>query len=300
MSNHHKAHPLYSWEFNIDQLAQLSQKPAPFTPGEPLFWADPHISTQMLTTHLDPETDLASRKTETITSSVAWIIKTLELQTGDSVLDLGCGPGLYTAKLAERGLSVSGVDISPRSIAYAQSFATEHGLAIDYRCQDYLELADVNRYDVALLIFGDYCTFSPEDRCQLLSKIYRALRPRGRFVLDVSTRQHREKYGAKNAWYASGGGFWRPGPHLVLEQGFDYPQEKIWLDQYIIIEESGAMTVYRNWFQDYDRESIALELTSCGFEVQGLWGDLTGEPFCEDVEWIGLAAQAVPGQLSSQ
>lgn len=280
-----------SHKLDLNYLAQVVHKPASFTPGEPLFWADPHISAHMLAAHLDPETDLASRKPATIERSVTWITKTLGLQAGDSVLDLGCGPGLYAAKLAEFGLAVTGVDISPRSIAYARNFADEHGLAINYRCQDYLKLEDINRYDAALMIFGDYCTFNPDDRQQLLSNISQALRPGGHFVLDVSTRQHREKYGAKNAWYASGGGFWRPGPHLVLEHGFDYPQEKIWLDQYIVIEENSTVTVYRNWFQDYDPDSITTELRAGGFEVQGVWGDLTGEPFNKNSEWIGLVAK---------
>lgn len=280
-----------SRKLDLNRLIQLSHKPAPFTPGEPLFWADPHISSQMLTAHLDPNSDLASRKPETIERSVAWIIETLGLKAGDSVLDLGCGPGLYTAKFAEHGLLVTGIDISPRSIAYAQNFADEHGLAINYRCQDYRTLEDEDRYDAALLIFGDYCTFSPEDRRRMLRNIHRALRPGGHFVLDASTRHHRAVAGVKNAWYASPGGFWRPGPHLVLEQGFDYPAQAIWLDQYVVVENNNEMTVYRNWFQDYDPTSITAELTESRFEVQGVWEDLTGARYSEDSEWIGLVTQ---------
>lgn len=36
------------------------------------------------------------------------------------VLDVGCGPGTVTAYLAERGLDVSGVDLSPRMIENAR------------------------------------------------------------------------------------------------------------------------------------------------------------------------------------
>ncbi|NTU54630.1 MAG: hypothetical protein HGA79_00090 [Anaerolineales bacterium] len=46
----------------ISQLIELQQKPEPFTPGEPLFWDDPHISKQMLDVHLNPNIEAASRK----------------------------------------------------------------------------------------------------------------------------------------------------------------------------------------------------------------------------------------------
>lgn len=276
---------------NLSLLDTFQHKPEPFTPGEALFWADPHISAQMLNVHLDPDTDLASRKPETIDASVAWMVHTLGLAAENTVLDLGCGPGLYATRLAKHGLAVTGVDISAGSIAYAQDYAAKHGLAINYICQNYLSLTDEDQFDAALLIYGDYCTFNPEDRRRILANIYSALHPGGYCVLDVSTRVLRARHGFKNAWYASEGGFWRPGPHLVLEQGFDYPEQAIWLDQYIVVEESGAMAVYRNWFQDYYRDSITAELSAGGFEVQSLWGDLSGAPFAEDGEWIGVVAR---------
>ena len=274
-----------------ERLAPFQAKPEPFAPGEPLFWEDPHISTQMLATHLDPTTDLASRKPETIDASVAWIVDILGLQAGDSVLDLGCGPGLYAARLARRGLKVTGVDYSRRSIAFARDFARQQGLPIDYRCQDYRPLTDQDRYAAALLIFGDYCTSSLAQRQKLLEIVHRALHEGGHFVLDVSTRVSRAKWGNQNSAYASQGGFWRPGPHLVIEQGFDYPADAIWLDQYIVIDEDDSITVYRNWFQDFEPETIQAELTAGGFEVQHLMGDLTGVPYREGSEWIGLVAQ---------
>ena len=104
---------------NLEQLKQWQAKPAPFTPGETLFWDDPHISAQMLAAHLDPTTDAASRRPETIERSVAWIVKTLGLRPGAKLLDLGCGPGLYAARLAQWGLDVTGIDYSRRSIDYA-------------------------------------------------------------------------------------------------------------------------------------------------------------------------------------
>lgn len=170
--------------FDLKSLLPYQDKPAPFTPGEPLFWDDPHISSQMLAAHLDPETDVASRKPDTIDQSVDWIVDTLKLDSGMHVLDLGCGPGLYARRLAQRRLDVTGIDISRRSIAYARRYAQEHALFITYRHEDYLVLQEENQYDAALLIFGDFCTFNPHQRQQLLQNVHRGLKPGGHFVLD--------------------------------------------------------------------------------------------------------------------
>ncbi len=275
----------------ISQLIELQKKPEPFTPGEPLFWDDPHISSQMLQFHLNPDTDAASRRPEAIDHIVQWMIKTLGLKPGDSVLDLGCGPGLYASRLARAGLRVTGVDYSCRSIEYASQYAKENQLEIIYRYQNYLELEDENQYDAVLLIYGDFCPLSPTQRAKLLSNIRRALKPNGRFVLDVTTREDRKKHGVKNGWYALQSGFWKPGPHLVLEEGFDYPEQSLWLDQYTVIEADGKVSVYRNWFQDYTPDTITAELEQGGFRVQSIWGDLTGEPYTEESEWIGVVAQ---------
>jgi SAM-dependent methyltransferase len=277
---------------NLSLLMTLQEKPAPFTPGEPLFWDDPHISKGMLAAHLDPNLDVASRRPETIDRTVSWIIAQLELHAGDAVLDLGCGPGLYAARLTASGMRVTGVDYSRRSIAYAREYASENGLEITYRYQNYLTLEDENTYDAALLIFGDYCPLNPEQRRTLLANVRRALKPGGHFVLDVTTPLHHQRHGCGDGWAAMETGFWREGPHLVLEHHFEYP-DMVALDQFIVIDEDGALTVYRNWFQDYSREAITAELEEGGFSIEGIWEDLTGEPYSEDTEWLGVVARVL-------
>ncbi|GAK52220.1 hypothetical protein U14_03471 [Candidatus Moduliflexus flocculans] len=281
--------------FSLEALRELQQKPAPFAPGEPLFWNDPYISQQMLLAHLSPHTDAASRRPETIERSVAWLIDALELTPGQAVLDLGCGPGLYASRLAERGLAVAGVDFSQNSIDYAVAQARERNVQVAYRHQNYLDLNEVASYDAALLIYGDFCPLAPEKRQQLLRNIHRALKEGGRFVLDVSTRHLRARCGARADWKVMNSGFWRPGQHLVLTQGFDYPELSLYLDQYIVVESDGRMTVYRNWFQDYTRETITAELAQNGFVVQSAWSDLTGSPYSDEADWIGIIAQKYIG-----
>lgn len=286
-----KTNILHHQEIDLAQLADLQQKPAPFTPGVPRFWDDPHISKHLLAAHLDPETDLASRKPETIDAAVGWLMQVLRLQTGAHVLDLGCGPGLYAHRLAQLGLRVTGVDYSRRSIDYARWAAKELDLDIDYRCLDYLTLDEACLYDAALLIYGEYCAFSPDQRRRLLARVHKALKPGGAFVFDVSTPNlpgHQEEH---TEWAAQETGFWRAGSHLVLAQGFEYPEEMIYLDQYLVIESDGTLSIYRNWFQDFNREGIVAEVEASGLAVQSIWGDLTGKPYSPGGEWIAVVAE---------
>lgn len=278
-------------KLDLGLLKELLQKPEPFTPGEELFWDDPHVSKGMLEAHLNPDIDAASRKPETIEKTVKNLIGSMNLKSGDKILDLGCGPGLYCKHFAQRGFNVTGLDYSRRSIEYAIQVASNSVLDIEYKYMNYLDMEYSNAFDAVLLIYGDLCVLPDDDRDLLLRKVHKALKPDGYFAFDVTTRIHREKNGLKNRWYAAESGFWKPGPHLVLETGFDYPEENIYLDQYLVIEESGKLSVYRNWFHDYSLEEIVEVLNNHGFSVKKTWSNLTGTQYQENSEWIGIIAK---------
>lgn len=52
-----------------------------------------------------------------------------------AVLDIGCGGGLFTEAMAQRGATVTGLDLSPEAIEVAHLHALEGGLNIQYRCE---------------------------------------------------------------------------------------------------------------------------------------------------------------------
>ncbi len=115
---------------NIKNVINTAQKPEVYTSGTALMWVDEYISTQLLEVHLSQEVELASRKETTIFSTVDWILNNVP---GDrmNILDLGCGPGLYTEKLAEYGHLVTGMDFSSNSINYAKESANREKLDIN-------------------------------------------------------------------------------------------------------------------------------------------------------------------------
>jgi SAM-dependent methyltransferase len=274
----------------LSTILQNSKKPPLFAPGEPRFWDDPHISKGMLAAHLNPDNDLASRRHATIDKEVSHLIASGTLKPGDRVLDLGCGPGLYAGRLAARGLKVTGIDISERSLNYAIAQAKDKDLNIEYRCMNFFDIDLNEEFDAVIQTHGEMCTFPDEKRDVLFAKINRALKPAGRLVFDVTTRALRMRDGLKNGWYASNGGFWRPGHHLVLEQGFDYPENNVWLDRYIVVD-SESVKIYHNWFHDYDLESLSRVLQNTGFGLIHVWNDFTGTPYEAGGDCLAVLAE---------
>ncbi|MBP0650213.1 methyltransferase domain-containing protein, partial [Mycobacterium tuberculosis] len=94
-------------------------------------WQDADFSRRMLAEHLSQAHDWASRRSDVIARQVDYLDRLLP-QKGGCVLDLGCGPGFYTHRLAARGHHCVGIDFGPAAIDYAVAHAVEDDLAIDY------------------------------------------------------------------------------------------------------------------------------------------------------------------------
>jgi SAM-dependent methyltransferase len=260
------------------ELTAIVTRPAPFCASTlALLWADPHTSEQMLRYHLDGTVDLSSRTTDVVDRCVAWLAGTLG--AGVRVLDLGCGPGLHSNRLAAIGADVTGVDLSARSIRHAKETAPSGGRRPTYIHGDYLDVAIPGTFDIALMIFYDFCALGPEQRARLLGRLRTLLGSGGRFVFDVhalpalSAHRERSSFAANPA-----GGFWSPNPYFEFVNSFVYRAERLTLDRYDVIEADRHRTVF-NWLQHFDVPGLEHQLHEHGFDLTALLGDLTGARF---------------------
>ncbi|PKO13850.1 MAG: SAM-dependent methyltransferase [Chloroflexi bacterium HGW-Chloroflexi-10] len=277
---------------DLQLLEEFSQKPALYAPGESHFWDDPYISQQMLEAHLNPAHDAASRKPETIDCTVKWLVdEFLATLPGRQVMDLGCGPGLYTVRLAKAGYQVSGIDLSESSIRYAQSMAKKEGLHIAYKHADYLKWRAHEQFDAVQLIYFDFGTFGPPFRRIILENIQRALKPGGLFIFDIATEQHIRNLGSGEEWHAATGGFWSPDPYLCLSRNFCYDDKQVMLSQHVVIDSSGETKVYRIWEHWFTSQSIKEELYENGFEIVWIGNDLCGNPYQTQGNGMGVIAR---------
>lgn len=251
---------------NVKRIISNSRKPAPYTSGTAQMWVDEYISTQLLQVHLDQKVDLASRKESTIKETVNWILEQVE-GSQLQILDLGCGPGLYAEKLAEKGHQVTGIDFSAKSIEYAKESAQKNNLDIGYWKQDYLTLDGREKYDLVIMIFTDFGVLTPAQRTDLIARIYKILKPKGTFICDVlNPKTSFDANGARN-WEMVENGFWRPTPYLTLSESLYYEKENVTLNQHIVIEESGGYEIYRFWVHTFSHSDLEAIFLKAGFNT---------------------------------
>ena len=86
-------------------------------------------------------------------------------------------------------------------------------------------------------------------------------------------------------------GFWAEGDYVGIQRSFVYPDERLSLDRYVIVEPAETWQIF-NWFQYFTPESLQQELESAGFAVDHMSGSLTGEPLQVDGDFIGVIASA--------
>jgi len=261
-------------------LEEINSRPTPFQyyTAEEL-WTDEYTSKQMLHFHLNESIDVSSRKISFIERSVEWISSYFEINNSTEIIDFGCGPGLYTTRFAEKGAKVTGIDFSKSSIKYAKTEAQNHGFEINYILQNYLSFETDKRFDLITMIMCDFCALSPNQRTELLQKLYNLLKSNGSILLDVYTlesfRQREEQ-----AIYEMNllNGFWSPGKYYGFKNTFKYDDVKVVLDKYTIVEENRTRIVY-NWLQYFSREALTREFTENKFNVENIYSDVAGSEY---------------------
>jgi SAM-dependent methyltransferase len=264
----------------FEELEKINTRPKPFefyTASD--LWTDDYTSKQMLSFHLNEEIDVSSRNSAFIDQSVEWIASYFNVGLGTKIADFGCGPGLYSTRLAKKQADVTGIDFSKRSIQHAKEVATREGLSIHYVIENYLDFETDDRFHLILMIMCDFCPLSPAQRKKMLDKFHTFLEPSGSILLDVYSLNAFEQWD-ETARYETNllNGFWSPNKYYGFLNTFKYEGEKVVLDKYTLIEAGRTRTVY-NWLQYFCPEALEREFLECGLIIEKLYSDVAGTPF---------------------
>jgi len=267
----------------MGQLLELIERQAvaePWAEGEKIPWNDPDFSRRMLAEHLSQAHDMASRRFAVIDRQVAWIHGALLGARPARILDLGCGPGLYTSRLARLGHECVGIDFSPASIAYAREQAQAEGLPCSYVHHDVRTAEFGAGYGLVMFLFGELNVFRPAEAQAIVGRAHQALGEGGLLLLEVHTHACVRDIGQQpRSWYSASGGLFSDRPHLVLTENFWDAQRAVATERYFVVDAAtGDVARHAASMQAYTDEQYQSLLADNGFAAVSSYPSLTGGP----------------------
>ena len=118
-------------------------------------------------------------------------LKRYPLHTG---LDVGCGGGWFTRAFQRQGYEMTGMDVSPQMLDFAQNTAWKQGVRSTYVLGDITARKLPKRYDFVTAI-NDCINYIPKNKLsQAFKNVASGLKKGGVFVFDISSpKKYAEK-----------------------------------------------------------------------------------------------------------
>lgn len=235
--------------------------------------------------------ELAVDHDEELTKAeVDFLVARLGLGPGARVLDLACGHGRHAVELAERGLRVTGADISEHVLAIARERAARRGVQVDLVRLDMRELEADGEFDAVCNFasaFGYYP--SEEEDLEVLRRVARALVPGGGLLIETMNGQWLLRNFDPRARRTLANGT------VVVEQRHFDPATSRSSATWTLTRPDGTRSEMRHSMRIYTGPELCGMLGEAGLDVDGMWGGVDGSPHATDRRRLVLRARKPRG-----
>ncbi|WP_255152541.1 class I SAM-dependent methyltransferase [Halorarius halobius] len=226
----------------------------------------------------DPEVYLhfyADGLAERTDRDIDLVSEALSLSGDEHLLDVPCGHGRVTNRLAEQGHEVTGVDRSAGFLDRARADARERGVddRVDYRQGDMRELPlPDDSVDAAFNVFTSFGYFDDADNRRVLEEAHRVVRPGGRFLVEMV-----HQAGVMREFHRTVATHAGPDDRdlLVDENSFDPETGRMHTDRTTYLDGERRESTYS--VRLYTPPELRARFEDAGFEVVGVYGDGTEE-----------------------
>ncbi len=134
-----------------------------------------------------------------------FIEDSLGVAQGAMVLDLACGTGRHAIELSRRGYNVVGFDLSLAMLARAADEAAERAAQLNFVQGDMREMTFDEMFDGIYCWSTSFGFFEEEKNANVISRVHRALKKGGQFLLDVVNRDYVARQSPSLVWFEGDG-----------------------------------------------------------------------------------------------
>ncbi len=134
-----------------------------------------------------------------------FIEDSLGVAQGAMVLDLACGTGRHAIELSRRGYNVVGFDLSLAMLARAADEAEERAAQLNFVQGDMREMTFEEMFDGIYCWSTSFGFFEEEKNANVISRVHRALKKGGQFLLDVVNRDYVARQSPSLVWFEGDG-----------------------------------------------------------------------------------------------
>ena len=196
-------------------------------------------------------------------------------------LDLACGTGSLTLALKKRGVDIFGVDASRDMLNEAMQKAADAEQDILYLCQRMEELDLYGTIDTCFCTLDSLNHITDKEKLRAaIDRVALFMNPGGMFVFDVNTvYKHR---------------------HILADNTFVYDTDSVYCVWQNSLKENNIVSIELDLFERdggvyrrrterfkeraYEIDELREMLVDAGFEVLGVFDDMTAEPLRDDAD----------------
>ncbi|MCG5055795.1 MAG: class I SAM-dependent methyltransferase [Myxococcales bacterium] len=198
---------------------------------------------------------------------VNFIKASLAPAEGSEVLDVACGYGRHSIELAQRGLRVTGIDLSLPLLIRAADESQRRSLSVNFVHADMREMSFDSQFDGACCMMTSFGYFDEETNLKVASGVFRALKPGGRFLLDAINRDYIVGDLPTRVW-------WEGDGCVVLEEvDFNFHTSRVSVRRSIVFQD-GRQIEQDISIRAYSLHELGRLLKQAGFRVSEVSGSL--------------------------
>jgi SAM-dependent methyltransferase len=199
---------------------------------------------------------------------VSFIEGSLEAPAGAEVLDVGCGYGRHAIELVQRGLNVTGLDLSLPLLIRAADEAQRRALSVNFVHADMREMPFDRKFDGAYSMLTSFGYFDEDANLKVAEGVARALKPGGRFLLDIVNRDYVVADLPSRIW-------WEGTGCVVLEEvDFNFHTSRVVTRRSVVFED-GRQLEQEISVRAYSLHELGRLLRHAGFRVLDISGSLS-------------------------